>query len=270
MLARRQHYVRTRERTMSNNCVSWASRAVLLMTVLCSMLPATGQDAGEPGEDWLHSDLPLFGPEKDEVWPRSFIDDESFGCTSRVAFGDWAFRKTGEAAEDATWYRFSNYGAMHCWANVSRAWERARLEGADVHSSFFVLIGDATVSGKRIELWLVQTGARPGSDYLLLSREPADALIDRFDVLQVVCPRANVRDRGSLGIIITRYCAINSRREMLKFAHRMAQLPPLGTLTLQADDDSHDAADRARSASCLLSKVSAGDRMQQRLFGPMS
>lgn len=58
-------------------------------------------------------------------------------------------------------------------------------------------MGSTSVSGSDVELWAVQIGARPGSDYLLLSREPVEGLVEKFKVLQVACPTANVRDAGS-------------------------------------------------------------------------
>lgn len=77
----------------------------------------------------------------------------------------------------------------------------------------------------------MQIGARPGSEYLLLSRDPAEGLIDKFNVLQTACPRDNVRDGGSLDILLTRYCTIKSRTELIRLARRMTQHPPRGSLT---------------------------------------
>jgi hypothetical protein len=141
------------------------------------------------------------------------------------------------------WYRFSNYGVFHCWANIFRADERGGLDGADAQPSFFVFLGSASVRGSDIELWTVQIGARPGSEYLLLSRDPAEGLIEKFNVLQTAWPRANVRDVGSLDILLTRYCAVNSRSELIHLARRMAQRPALGYLArVPVDDESKEDA----------------------------
>ena len=212
--------------------------AVIFVAELLFASSARSQSIEEVARDLVHSDLPIFGHGDDNEWPQHFYDDDSFGCTSRVAFGDWAFRESGaKIDEDVQWYRFSNYGAFHCWANTFRASERARLDGADFYPSFFVFLGGMSVNGASIELWAVQIGARPGSEYLLLSREPGEGLIKNFSVLQTECPRANVRDAGSLDIVLTRYCAMNSRSELTRFARRMAKRPPLGTLTLATVDD---------------------------------
>lgn len=208
------------------------------MAALLFAPSVNGQSLEEMADDLLHSDLPIFGRGADNEWPQHFYDDESFGCTSRVAFGDWIFRKSdAEVEDDVLWYRFSNYGAFHCWANTFRASERAELDGADFYASFFVFLGSTRVNGSDIELWTVQIGARPGSDYLLLSRGPAEGLIEKFNVLQAACPRSNVRDAGSLEILLTRYCVVNSRNELIRLARRMAQRPPLGTLTRVPVDD---------------------------------
>ena len=213
--------------------------AATLVAALLFAPSVSGQSLDEMADDILHSDLPIFGRGGDNEWPQHFYDDDSFGCTSRVAFGDWVFRERGaESDGDVQWYRFSNYGVFHCWANAFRAYERASLEGADFYPSFFAFLGSTSVDGSDIELWTVQIGARPGSQYLLLSRSPAEGLIETFTVLQTECPRANVRDGGSLDILLTRYCAVDSRSELVRLARRMAQRPALGTLTrVPADDE---------------------------------
>lgn len=94
-----------------------------------------------------------------------------------------------------------------------------------------------TVGGKDVELWTIQIGARPGRDYLLLSRSPGEELIKSFDVLQTDCPDANVRAASTLDTLRTDYCAMNTREELVEFARHMAARPLLGTLTHVADSD---------------------------------
>jgi hypothetical protein len=215
-----------------------ATFAALLVAALLFAPSVNGESADETADDLLYSDLPIFGRGGENEWPQHFYAEDSFGCTSRVAFGDWIFQKRGaEVEDDMQWYRFTNYGVFHCWANTFRAYERARLDGADFHPSFFAFLGSTSVNGSDIELWTVQIGARPGSQYLLLSRSPAEGLIEKFNVLQIACPRANVRDAGSLDILLTRYCAVSSRSELIRLARRMAQRPPLGTLTRAPADE---------------------------------
>jgi hypothetical protein len=208
--------------------------------------PAASQPRsdGQIVRDLIHSDLPLLAGGAENKWPQSFHNEESFGCVSRVAFGDWVLRELSEEDDDnAEWYRFQNYGAFHCFALVGRAYLREELDGAEFRPSYFVLLGTVEIENNRTELWAVQIGARPGSDYLLLSRPTGDGDIGTFNVLQTQCPRANVRDAGSISIILTRYCAINTRTDLVRLARRMAQRAPVGALTLvetNADDDGVD------------------------------
>ncbi len=203
-----------------------------VLSLVCACAASeSNESVSEAANDLVHSDLPIFGHD-DDAWPRHFKDEDSFGCASRVGFGDWVLRETGAIAEsDERWYRFSNYGVFHCWANLFRAQERAKLDDADVQPSFFVFLGETSADQGDIELWAIQIGTRPGSEYLLLSRTPADGLIEEFSVLQTACPRASVRDAGSLDILLTRYCVIDSRSELIRLARSMVKRPPRGTLT---------------------------------------
>lgn len=221
-------------------------RKARLVVCIAALLVVTGaqeQDGETPiSRDLIHADLPLFGSTTRDKWPQHFSDGDSFGCWSRVLFGDWAYRHADdENDDDAEWLRSSNYGGFHCWANVSRADRREDLGAGDFEPSFFVFLGRTQIADRTIELWTIQMGVRPGSDYLLLAREGGsggtdDEAIAAFDVLQTECPRANVRDGGSIEILIVKYCAINSRSELIHLAKRMAQRPRLGTLTYVGAD----------------------------------
>jgi hypothetical protein len=204
---------------------------------------AQSGDETEKFTDPVHSDLPLFGNDNFEKWPQHFSDAESgsFGCTSRVSFGEWALKRYDDDDEVESWYRIWNYGAFHCFAIVAKSSDRESLENAEARPSFFVEIGKSDSD----ELWALQIGARPGSDYLLLSREPSDDIVSKFTVLQTKCPKRNVREAGTIDGLLTRYCAINSRSELLNFARRMSKLEPLGEFTLvDAADDSESGSNR--------------------------
>lgn len=207
-----------------------AAWRILFVPLLALLVPgmACAKDAPELHDDLIHADIPLFGS-GDTKWPAHFTDGDDFGCSSRVAFGDWLYQPSDD--DDASWYRITNYGVFHCFAIVRSADERADLAHAPFAYSFFVPLGEATARGKRIELWALQQGARPGSDYLLLAREAGgDDIIKRFDVLQRDCPRENVREGPSLDTLLTRYCAINSKAALRALARRMATRPLLATL----------------------------------------
>jgi len=204
--------------------------SILLLTVVAlscaSPVYERPEADNEVRADTIHSDLPLFRS-SENMWPQPFDYEGSFGCFSRVAFGDWVVRE--QNGEDSAWFRVENYGAFHCFALVGRASERRQLEGAERKPSFFVFLG-AAENGR--ELWVIQVGTNPGSEYILLSRPPSEGPIETFEVLQAQCPSANVRDAGSLGIILTRYCALNTQADLVRLARQMAHLPTTGTLSL--------------------------------------
>ena len=196
-----------------------ALAAAILMAL--SGAPARAEDA-----QLIHSDVPLWAPGNDKVWPQHFTDDDSFGCVHRLKLGVWRYQ-AGDGDSDAVWRRFDNYGAFHCWMNVSEGHEPGSF--GESRPGFLIQLGHA--AGK--ELWVLQLGARPGSSYLLLARAPGADAIDRFDVLQRRCPATHVRGGPSLDILMTRYCAINSQEEMRALAARMAKLPTLGVMTFE-------------------------------------
>lgn len=59
--------------------------------------------------------------------------------------------------------------------------------------------------------------------------------VERFEVLQRSCKNSQARGGASLDILLTRYCSINSKGEMLALAQRMSKLPPLGVITFEAN-----------------------------------
>ena len=180
-------------------------------------------------DDLIHSDLPLWGAEEEGVWPQHFYDEESFGCAHNVKLGDWQLKSRDD---EESWYSLQNYGAFHCFLIVREGYKQAEMAYGDTRYSFLVNLGKFKFMDNATELWTLQLGGRPGSDYILLARtSPKDQPINSFDVLQVKCPRRNVRSGPALDGLISRYCAINSQRDLRRLAKRMAKLPPLGTLT---------------------------------------
>jgi len=204
-----------------------------LAAFVCLCLVSAGQDATEeigPSHDLIHSDLPIFAAESPDKWPQhTSFDNGSFGCSSRVRFGDWTLRLIEDDGEQQlTWMRIRNYGAFHCFAMVQIASKRGKLAQATVQYSFFVRMRPA--NGDSPELWALQLGGRPGSDYYLLSRKTLPGLVTEFAVLRSTCPDAAVR-KIELDMLSTRYCAINSKDDLLALAERMVGRKPLGTLT---------------------------------------
>ena len=125
---------------------------------------------------------------------------------------------------------------------VSDAHEREELRGRQPDPSFLVRIGSSPAAGGTVELWTLQRRALPRSGYILLARPPAPGLIGSFEVLQRKCPSGHMRRGPAMDILITRYCAINSRRELGALARRMAALPTLGRLSFVEDEKAQEEA----------------------------
>lgn len=197
-------------------------------------------EAGLPAAWIIHADTPLFGSETEDKWPQAFTDQDGggFGCASRVAFGDWEVRPA-DPDDEPYWYRISNYGVFHCWANVAEASERAALDHAAYLPSFFIPLGKAGAS----ELWALQTGAVPGSDYLLLARVPEEGVIKGFTLLQRDCTGRAMRKGRPLDIIDTSYCHVATPADLRRMARQMAKRKPLGMLMLAMDTQADSEVD---------------------------
>lgn len=207
----------------------WLYTLLLVLTVSCASHPEKPRYANPDLQTArLHSDLPLF-TDVDDMWPRHFSEDGSFGCVTRIALGDWSFRERD--SEEVVWFRIDNYGVFHCWALFGESYDREGLDTVDMKPAFFVFLGEE--AGR--ELWVAQVGVVPGSEYVLLARSPADGVIDDFDVLQRRCPPEFLRDAGTLDTLITRYCAVNCPADLERLAREMMQLPVLGKLSLEPD-----------------------------------
>ena len=210
-----------------------------LVSALLAALFAAQDQPADRHDDLIHSDVPLWAAEFAGVWPRAFSDSDGFGCANRLRNGDWRYEEPGERSP--TWYRLTSRNVIHCVMRVRDADERENLGGVHPVPSFLINLGTASGPQGSIELWILQRGARPGSDYLLLARTPAPGLVSSFDVLQRECPRGRMRRGPELNGLMTRYCAINDRRELTQLARRMAQRPPLGRLTfMESVEDEAD------------------------------
>ncbi|MCJ2182501.1 hypothetical protein MTR62_07325 [Novosphingobium sp. 1949] len=207
----------------------------------------------DPGTDLVHSDVPLWGTGDPDFYPQNFTGKDSWGRSSRIAIGDWRFAPNSAVFGDGTefaaeWWRLANYGVFHCafveqrsdqpFADLSSD-ERAALA---VDYSWIVRIGTLSHKGRKWELWDLQSGARTGSAHTLLLRDPAigSGLIKRFEVLQRHCPARFQRQGVPIDIWKTRYCAINTREDLIAFARAMARKPVLGTLAWLGPAPSQD------------------------------
>jgi len=206
--------------------------AAWLAACIAGPTPAQGQTQSEVVVEPIHSSLPLYTFDWNDLWPRSFVDGDGFGCMSRIEFGDWRFTPAQiNEQEEEGWYRFSNYGVFHCAAIIRDASERAELGVAQWDYGYLVRLGNARHRSTEWELWALQRGVRPGSDYTLLAREASTSgLIVEFRVLQQRCPRGMMREVRGFDVWSTRYCAVESRAELLSLARRMLRFPAMGTI----------------------------------------
>ena len=83
--------------------------AVSLLLITLSVSCASKSDQGPNGlldihSELIHSDLPLFDASGENVWPKSFSSEASFGCASRIRFGDWALLNQDGELEDCLLY----------------------------------------------------------------------------------------------------------------------------------------------------------------------
>ena len=152
----------------------------LAALLLLSAAPTVAAEADEEYE-WeytpIHSDLPLYDFEWDDFWPRGIVGEDMIaGCETRVAFGDWQFRPNpaDQFGYDPLWYRLSNYGVFHCATNIRSAAERGSLDEGEFSRGFFARIGKGRRGNQKFELWVLQEGMVPGSEYTLLARDPDD------------------------------------------------------------------------------------------------
>lgn len=195
---------------------------------------ALDEDEIDYQTDLIHSDVPLWGVDDETVWPKYYKDEDgSFGCTWRVKLGDWKILlHDGEEQ----WVRLSNYGVFHCYTMVSDFEDTLQdLKNGNGKASYFVDLGTLNLNGKKLQLWAIQKGGRPGSEYILLSREVDEGQQSTFNQLQVICPKRNQREGPSLDILSSSYCAINSKQELKKLASAMAKLPPFAKMTFEAE-----------------------------------
>lgn len=208
-----------------------------MLWLATSLAPATAA-----AQDLIHADLPLWGyGDREQMWPRSTNDSEGFGCAHNMKLGDWKLTTPEPGEEpDVQWFRFELYGAIHCFLNVQEADDASGLDAARIRHAFIVDLGPAKAAKGSVNIWALQLGTRPGSDYLLLASDPERGTAEGFSVLQARCPKANLREGEPIDILDTSYCSIRSQAELRALAQRMAKLAPIGELAFVAAEPGLD------------------------------
>ena len=183
----------------------------------------------------VHADLPLW-IETENLYPRSFTDDDSFGCSGPVKFGNWKLTYRSETNEpdadapDVEWLKIYNYGVFHCAYGFQWSYELKDLETTSAKLGHFVELGLVDTPSGKMDLWAMQSGFSPGSDYIFVTRPNNSNPNTPYEVLDIQCPKKYIRAAGNIDIFRTDYCSINNKRSMRRFAKRMAKLPPIGKL----------------------------------------
>jgi hypothetical protein len=221
---------------------------------------SAAQGAEKPNEtsvetifEQVHSPLPLYTFDWKNIWPQSLepSNDVIAGCTSRVSFGDWKFTPANSNEDDDDfWIRIENYGVFHCSAIIEFAEDRASFAGVKWKYGFFVKLGNHTVKSKKWELWAIQQGIIPGSEYLLMAREAGDdSIVKQFVLLQQRCSLGQVMEVKNLDVWNSRYCRINTRAELLAMARKMLRLPARGELKAVPEVETQtDKPDKTQSS----------------------
>lgn len=159
-------------------------RPLLFLLPLCLATPAAAQ------HDRLLSDDPLF-TYGDEMWPRNYSDEDSFGCVTTVLTGTW---RLDYASGETQWVNMSLSGAYHCIQRYAPFDPAAVVPASMLTGQLVIFAPFADVEGG--EIWVMQLGwadsmiRAPGSppiEYRLLFRpEPQPAQLT-FQVLPIDC-----------------------------------------------------------------------------------
>lgn len=206
------------------------------LAAICS--PALAEEVNQDQFEaaLIRSNQPLYAFDWPEFWPRSHADEESIACITRVSFGDWQFTRNPENEMGfPRWLGFKHHGVIHCNASIYWANSRAALLQGRPAKGAFILIGETEWANTNWELWIIQEHrlGQEGSEYTLLARTADKTrIIEEFRVLQRRCSAAQMR-LGSMAQTGTlRYCAVETKDELLELMQRMLTEPPLGTLSL--------------------------------------
>jgi hypothetical protein len=158
-----------------------------------------------------------------------FYDEESFGCSSNIRFGDYREVPADEEWGES-WWRIQNYGVIHCGLLFSQASNRTDLGSGFRDHAWIIVLDKVHTTGGELELLALQIGVRGGSTYLLLSRPTAGGLDASLNVLDPECPRGATRQARSFDSWRTDYCAVPSQAALRRIARAASRRPPVSVL----------------------------------------
>lgn len=205
------------------------------LTLGLSASPVSGQE--------LRSDSPLWTYEtepNEALFPRSFLDADSFGCVHAIPTG--LYRWTGAEEAEPRYWSLDNYGVFHCALLFGTAHEPEETSDAFIDYAWIVKLGDVVENdGSETELMALQIGIRSGSQYILLRRRKGDR--EHLEQLAPECPPSAERRTATIDIWQQDVCVVASQdqlRSMARDAHRRPAAGRLDLIPAPAEDETTD------------------------------
>lgn len=203
-------------------------RALATFLLLCTASPAAAQ------YDRLQSNEPLFTHD-DEIWPRNYADEDSFGCVTTVLTGTWRLdHPTGETE----WVRISLEGAFHCLQRYT-AFDPSDEVPASLRGGGQMVIFAPIAEVEGGELWIMQSGwaesivRRPESPpigyQLLLRPDPQPAQLT-FHLLPIDCAAMPGAEAAAATTGPSMACNVPDKEALRALALAMAGREPTGSL----------------------------------------
>lgn len=175
----------------------------------------------------FRSGLPLF-TDADELWPRSFFDEDSFGCETILIPGDYLGSLDPVNAEPV-WWRVANYGVMHCAMVFASGFGRDSLTAAQIGFAWLAPLGEVEGPiGEDLELFAFQIRWRGGIEYLFLARD-RDGDNRSWIMLDPECPAGALRESEPIDVWGTRFCELGDAATAHSIAQDAVQREPAAT-----------------------------------------
>jgi hypothetical protein len=180
----------------------------------------------------IRSDLPLWAGFEDGIEPFPYSAESRIGFATHFSLGDWRWTYSDCQGESCTkWIRVDLASVFHGGFSWQESDDGEHFSSQSREIALIIPLG-ATQIGS--ELYVIQIGARGGSEYLLASIENPDAPILRsMLILDPECTEetdnVEIREGDSVASILTRYCVVTSRETLRQLAEEALARPPQAT-----------------------------------------
>lgn len=218
------------------------------MKLIVGTLMALALASPVAAQEYLHSDEPLFTM-ADDPWPRHFFEDDGFGCASIVPMGVWrrvdapGGNPQADELSNVNRLRFRNYGAFHCAYLIDWSESDEADDWRDFDYGLIGGLGQVDEPDGKLDLYAIQSGFRPGSNYLLVAVRPTKGLITQIIVLEPECPREWVRGKKPYDVWRADYCAVPDLAGLRRLARADARKPPAALLEYVPTEDDREGDD---------------------------